>query len=570
MQHFISKLVLTALILCVFQNNYSQQFNFQSPIDFPIFLSGNFGELRGTHFHAGIDIKTQGETGKNIHALADGYVSRAKIQSEGYGHAVYITHPNGYTTVYGHLNYFFPELEEYIKNLQYTKKSFEVDQYFEPDQFRVSQGQVIGISGNTGYSGGPHLHLEIRNKNQVPVNGLKFGFPIQDTISPKFRNLIVYEDFDSDTYSWDDKKIIPVHIESNVYKPDNTIVSRGNVAFGVEVYDYLNGSANRCGVYSLDFYANDKLLYSMKIDKVGYGEMRYIKSYCDYEEKKLNGRNVHRLFIEPNNKLRIYNRTFSSTSILPVDSLIYNCKVVATDAYNNKSELDFKVQTLNSERESQLMENTSVYFRYDSKNDIEMNNFKFEVPEDALFSNQYVKLDSIPSDSNFYSPFYIIGNELVPLIRYPELSIKVQPKVNINRLDKLVIARYDTSGEIISEGGRWQNGWVTAKVNGFGKYAVIADTVNPEIIPVSFKNKGWYAPDDRLVFKIRDELSGIKTYNGYIDDNWVLFEYDAKSDNLFYRIDETRLERTKSIHELKIYVMDERNNISIYKGEFYF
>jgi hypothetical protein len=242
---------------------------------------------------------------------------------------------------------------------------------------------------------------------------------------------------------------------------------------------------------------------------------------------------------------------------------------VATDAYNNKSEMHFTVRTRESEVESQIS-NDFIYLSYEKENLITSDNINFKIPNGALYSNHYIKIDSNTTDSSFYSPFYIIGNELMPMHKYPELAIKIKTGSSGLQSEKLIIARYDTNGNIISEGGRWKNGWVSAKVNGFGKYTVIADTIAPEIIPVSFKNNGWYAAGDKLVFKIKDGLSGIKTYNGYIDDTWVLFEYDAKSDNLFYTIDHERLERTKSKHDLKIYVMDERNNITTLKGFFYY
>ncbi len=569
MLNFISILRLTITIVILPTGLFAQQFNFQPPVDIPIFLSGNFGELRGTHFHSGIDIKTQGETGKNIRAVEKGYVSRVKIRSGGYGHAIYITHPNGYTSVYGHLNSFFSEMEIWVKDHQYQKKSFEIDQSFAKHQFPVDKGQIIALSGNTGYSGGPHLHFEIRNKNEVPLNVLQFKLPITDSISPVFKNLFVYNGFDINTYSHRSKQILPLYSKTNQYVIKNPVKAEGNVAFGVEIYDFLNGSSNKCGVYSLDFFINEVKVYAMKVDKVNFGETKYTRSHCDYAEKKLNGKSVHRLFIEPNNKLGIYNRQFIKSILIPADSTVYNCKIIAGDVYGNISELSFKViPGIHVEKEKPDINSTFADYRTD--NIIQNDSMKFVLNKGGLYSSKNIDIEVRNSDSNFYTSKFIIGDQLVPTHKYPVLSLRITKSIDNIQPEKLIIARYDTSGRIISEGGRWHNGWITTKVEGFGQYAVIADTISPKIRPISFKNKGWYAPGDKLNFKITDDLSGIKTYNGYIDDRWVLFEYDAKSDNLFYIIDAERLEKTSAFHELKIYVMDERNNVQSFKGGFYY
>ncbi len=569
MQNIISKVLLPGLFLIVSQSLFSQQFNIQSPIDFPILLSGNFGELRSTHFHAGIDIKTQGETGKKIYAVEQGYVSRAKIQAGGYGHALYITHPNGYTSVYGHLQNFFPELEEWINDLQYKKKSFEVDQYFEKDRFPVNKGQVIAISGNTGRSGGPHLHFEIRDKNQVPMNGLLFGLPIVDSIPPLIKKLVVYNGANIEEIYNSEKEAIDLRGVSGEYSIKDPIHAVGNVAFGVEVYDYLNGTTNRCGVFSLELFVNDVKVYSAQIDKISFSQTRYIKSYCDYAAKKTQGASVHKLFVEPNNHLGVYSPQFSNGIVSLSDTSLKSCKIVASDAYGNTSTLLFNVKQKDIGLAKPLY-NECRFLSCKKGHVIEEGGAIFKIPEGALYSGVYMDFQKTRSDSTIYqSSFFRFGNQLVPMHKYPELSIKIDVDNNLT-VGKLVVARFDTSGKVISEGGRYKDGWITAKVEGFGKYALVADTVGPVIKRISFKDNSWYAAGDKLSFKISDDLSGIKTYNGYIDDKWVLFEYDEKSDNLIFRIDPSRVEKTRDLHALKLYIMDERNNISSFHGKFYY
>jgi hypothetical protein len=569
MPNFISNLSLTVAILFLSSILSAQQFNFQPPVDIPIYLSGNFGELRGTHFHSGIDIKTQGKIGKKIIAIEKGYVSRVKIKSGGYGHAIYIKHPNGYTSVYGHLSSFFSEMEVWIKEQQYKKKSFEIDQSFSKDRFPVKKGQVIALSGSTGRSSGPHLHFEIRNQNEVPLNVLQYKLPVIDTIAPVFMNLVVYNGFDLNTYTHSSKQVLRTYSNSKHYTISKPVIAQGNVAFGVEIYDFLNGSANKCGVYSLDFFIDGEIVYSMKIDKVSFGESRYTRSHCDYAEKKLKGKSIHRLLIEPNNRLSIYDRKFNNSILVTEDTATHNCKVIATDVYGNISELSFQVISKKPEKKPEINKD-KCFADYKSEYVLQNDSLKFIVPKGGLYSSKFIQIQVKQTDNNYYSSQFTIGDPLYPLHKYPKLSLKVTKNLSHLQPEKLIIARYDNSGRVVNEGGRWQNGWISSKVDGFGKYAVIADTTAPSIRAISFRQKGWYAAGDKLVFKITDDLSGIKTYNGYIDDKWVLFEFDAKSNNLFYVVDSERLDKTNGLHELKIYVMDERNNVQSFKGSFYY
>ena len=564
--------ILTALIglFCVqVINTYSQHLDIESPLDIPLFLSGNFGELRSTHFHAGIDLKTQGETGKPVFSILKGYVSRFKVQEGGYGHAIYITHENGYTSVYGHLQEYYPELEAYLKSEQYRRKSFELDIYLEKDEFIVSEGMQIGVSGNTGRSGGPHLHFEIRDSRQVPLNVLKFNLPIKDTISPKFKKLVVYNGFDANTYTSTSKNIYPLLGSNRKYKLSQSIPVSNRFTFGVEVYDYLNGSQNKCGVYELELFFDDSLIFSFTIDQISFTETRYIKSHLDYAEKKLNKRNIHKLFREPNNKLSIYNEVLRNGLLSVSDSLPHKALVRATDIYGNESSLAFSVyydEQLNRTK----ADSGNVFIPFDKGVLYENDLLAFEVKPYGIYSNKWLNYLLLHSDGKYYSDIHLIGDELVAVNKYPELALKVTESLSSLNPDKLVVAQIDEKGELKSEGGRWDNGFVSAKVSGFGKYVVAVDTVAPEITPLSFKNGGWYAANDIISFNIIDELSGIKTYNGYIDKNWALFEYDAKSDLLFYRIDAKKLTRSKSEHEVEVFVLDERNNLQKFEGFFYY
>lgn len=569
MRVFIRRIALSFVIFSINIPVFSQLFDLQPPLDIPLFLSGNFGELRSTHFHAGIDIKTQGEIGKKVFAVADGYISRVKIQTGGYGHSVYIKHANGYTSVYAHLDKFFPALDEYVKGQQYAQKKFEVDIFPNQTEFPVKSRQFIGVSGNTGSSGGPHLHLEIRDKNDIPLNVLQFGLPIKDTIPPVFKNLVVYHSVDPKTFQHSRKEIIAVSSNKWDYKIDKPIKISDVSAFGVEIYDFLNGSNNKCGIYTLDFFIDEQLFFSVTIDKISFNEASFIKTYTDYEEKLLNGSGIHRMFIETNNKLSIYNNLFNNGLYYLNDSLMHNAKITATDVYGNKAELKFKM--VHNTSTQNLVENGSneIYLYCDRENTIADSNFVYKVPVGALYSDKSINYYRKTAGNQNYFDIICLGREVFPMHRYPSLSIKPL-KISPNKSDKLVIVRIDTTGKIISEGGNWSNGWVTANVKGFGNYSVMCDSLAPTIYPTAFREYSRYKNGSVFSFKIEDELSGIKSYNGYIDDEWVLFEYEPKSDSLFYKIDPVRLEKKQDPHTLKIIVTDERSNSGVFTGKFYY
>jgi murein DD-endopeptidase MepM/ murein hydrolase activator NlpD len=560
---------LIGLFQFKFINTFSQALHIESPLNIPLYLSGNFGELRSTHFHAGIDIKTQGVTGKPVFAIQKGYISRIKVQTGGYGHSIYIMHDNGYTSVYGHLQEYYPELEAYLKNEQYRLKSFEVDLFPEKNLFEVEAGQQIAVSGNSGSSGGPHLHFEIRNSKQVPLNGLTFNLPIKDTIPPKFVKLAVYNSFDETTYTSNEKSFYTVEGSKGDYKIKEALPISNTCTFGVEVYDFLNGSNNKCGVYKLDFFIDDTLIYSFTIDKISFSETKYIKSHLDYAEKVLNKRNVHKLFLEPYNKLGIYNEIKNRGIVSISDTLYHNARILAADVYGNASKLTFKFY---NKGESNIVPRDTGNFFVPYNEGINYTNdvFSIKIPPYGLYSSKWLGYFILPSDNNYYSDIHFIGDELIAVNKYPELTLKATKGLNNIPTDKLVIAKINDSGELSSEGGSWNSGSVTASVSGFGKYVIVADTLPPEIKKLSFKNEAWYASNDIISFKISDNLSGIKTYNGYIDDQWVLFEYDSKNELLFYRIDAHRLVRSKSKHKLNIFVLDDRNNLQKFESSFYY
>ncbi len=568
--------IVHILLFFIFFSLRAQQRNsipdFTPPLDIPLYLSANFGELRSTHFHSGIDFKTQQETGKPVFSVFDGHISRIKIRSGGYGKSLYITHSNGYVSVYAHLNDFIPQISAYVKENQYKMKRFEVDLYLSDDKFQINKGQLIAYSGNTGNSGGPHLHFEIRDSYQHPLNGLLFNFNITDNIKPTIRNLAIYP-IDKNSYinGRNEKLIVkPVGKNGKYRLGSDSIEVVGTIGFGVETYDYLNGSSNRCTVYSIKLEIDDSVYYYHEMDKFSFNEVRYVYSHIDYEEKLNTGLKIHKLFLDPNNKLSIYKQLKNRGKVSFNTDTLHNVKITVKDSYQNSSVLSFKIRSSNSSYIFSPIEDTAFLrkFYYNTTNTYENSEVRIVIPENALFRDIDFNYSRVSGDSTYFSDIHFVHSELTPLYRPYTLSVKTK-NLNANIRDKAILAIIDKENNLKAMGGEWNDGFITTSTPFFGKYVVVIDTVSPIIMPVNFKNNGFYKAGDTLTFTIEDDLSGIQSYNGYVDKQWALFEYDAKNNRLIYVVDKEHLVSGKK-HELELYVSDERKNISIFRSGFTF
>ena len=314
---------------------------FHPPLKIPMYLSGNFGEIRTDHFHSGIDIKTRGTTGHHVYAIDEGFVSRIKVQANGYGKSIYIAHPNGYTSVYGHLDTYREDIASYVKDIQYKRKSHQVDIYLDPGVFELGKGEFIAYSGNTGGSFGPHLHFEVRNSgNQHPTNVLKYGFNIKDHVAPKFYTLFIHHQGDNGHVNGTgEKQSFDLVFDQGYYTvPWGTrLEAAGRIGLGVEVFDYLDGASNRCGVHTLEVYVNDRLTYSHVMEQFSFSETRYVNARTDYKERMSSGKKVHCLYRLPNDRLRIYGHLSDDGYLDISENGSYPVRVVATDVAGNRS-----------------------------------------------------------------------------------------------------------------------------------------------------------------------------------------------------------------------------------------
>ncbi len=543
---------------------------FRSPVDHPIKLSGTFGELRTNHLHAGIDIKSKdGKIGHPLYAIADGHVSRIKVSAGGYGKVLYIDHPNGYTSVFAHLQKFRKDIDDFVKQQQYAKQTFEIELFPQPGAFKITKSEVIGKMGLSGRSFGPHLHFEIRDtKSEKPINPLLFGIAVKDNIRPKLHNLKVYhlndkrEEIGTKAYSL-------VKTKSGDYRIKGDTISIGawRCGFALKAYDHMNGASNWNGVYSIAMSKDDVPFYDFEMETFSFDETRYINAHLDYGELKSKKSYYNRCFALPGNKLSIYKNVKEEKGVVK----LYKDKATkivmdVKDAEGNTSKLTFWAKRGN------VKDPNSSSFNYILKigeeNIIDNNNLYLYFPKGALYENLYMNYHTSSEASyNIYSQVHHIHNYKSPVHKYFDIGIKGHHVPDEFR-DKAFIANCDKDGEIINCGGKWDGSQLKTKAREFGDYSIMLDKTPPKIEPKSFKKDLRGVP--KMTFKITDNYEVARNvpnmkYYATVDGNWILMEYDSKKDLLIHHFDGSI---GKGEHQLVITVSDNLGNTSVLERTF--
>lgn len=546
--------------------------SFRCPLNLRFSFSGNFGELRPSHFHTGLDFRTQGRTGMPVYSAKDGYISRISVSPTGYGNVLYISHPDGLTTVYGHLERFAPDISEYVRERQYYTESFQVNLTLAPHEFDIKKGEVIAWSGNSGNSGGPHLHFEIRNtKSETALNPLFYISGIKDNSAPKINAVYIYPLSDKSYISRShEKKRYKTILNQNHYQLENTqvIEAFGKIGFGIQAVDFYNGTGMRWGIYSATLFCDGKPVFGFKMDNLFFDKGRYANSQADYEEREISHRLVQRLYKQPGNELNIYKPNVNEGILNLDDGKEHNIVIVVSDAFKNKSSIKFKILSKKLNLPSKKIPASAIEFNYNVQNKFENDKIKMLIPKGALYDNLNFIYGNEAKPSGAYSELLSIHKKTIPVHKPYSLSIKVQGLPEGLENKALIVNLDKTNGQQYPVGGTYSNGWITATPDKFGTFTVMIDTISPSIFPLSIQKRKTLTENLKIRFKIDDDLSGIKSYRGEIDGKWVLFEYDAKTKIISYTFDKSRMAFGKQ-HQLSLIVIDNKDNQTEFKASFF-
>ena len=551
---------------------------FQPPVAHAMSLSGSFGELRANHFHSGIDISPGIKlSNEPIYAAAEGYVSRISVRGGGYGQALYIAHPNGYTTLYAHLEKYNFTIDTFLKRKQYESESFEQDIVLQPNELPILRGQEIGLMGNKGHSFGQHLHFEIRDtKTDNALNPLLFGFPVADYTAPTMRSLKVY--FLNEKKEIIDNKTIEVIKKGGNYAVlGDTVFTPASpesiqptyIAFGLKTYDKMEGKSGDNGIFTLDLKQNDSLRFTFKAETISFGETRYLNAHLDYQAEVNNQGFYHRAFVLPGNKLSMYENVVND-GLIPINSGANKISLTSTDAASNTSVLEFYLSPKNFSIAAKP-KNYNYILPFNEPSIIQGNGVKFFFPKGCFYTNTYLNFAPITEGYNYgtYSSTFNIGNSTIPL--HYMMTVSVKPLNLPDSLREKAFVAYcpRENGMAYNSGGTWgEDGSLTCKSNRFGSYCIMVDAVPPSITPVRFQYD--MRKFSKMSFKIKDNFEssgnaeGLK-YRATVDDQWILMELDDKNDLIYYQFDDRVSEGE---HTLKIEVTDSKKNTRQFESKF--
>lgn len=538
-----------------------------SPLNIPISFSGNYGELRNGRFHGGLDFRVGGGVGEKIYSIEEGYVYRVSVSPVGYGNGLYIKHPDGTISIYGHMLEFAPEIAKRVKAEQYRKQKFSVNLFFEPDEFPVHSHQFIGRVGNSGSSGAPHLHLELRDSSgNGPVNPIKRGyFDIKDQVPPIIQRV--------NFYSYTDTIGVPQTSLIRSFEGKNQqILHVGEKSYvAIDAIDKQAGTVAKLAVETYEVFVDDSLLYRFDVGDYTYEMQQSFNSLIEYREKMRSGVSMVKTWVESGNEFapaKINSR--DNGLIVLKDNEIHVVKVKVADQFGNSASRSFKVRrggdstkvhSFVAPAENHLY---SIFLPWFAPFAYAGNGINVSFPVETFFSSIYFTIDASAGANGAYSSLWRIGDSEIAMknVGKIEISASVPQKLQ----SKAFIAAVSSDGSISYCGGKYSNGAVKGKISSLGTYCVEVDTI-PPIIEPRFNNPAAISRVGQAAFTIKDDLSGINTYSATIDGEWVLACYDKKYDKLWIRLDRDVISK-RGEHTLILTVTDNKDNTSTYKTDF--
>lgn len=552
------------LIIFISFNKLFSQDKF-SPVEIPILLSGTFGEFRKTHFHTGIDIKTQGKEGLRVRAIDDGDLIRVRVSTSGYGKAVYIRHYDGKTSVYAHLKKFSPKIQQIIKKLQYERKSFEIEKFFKKGEVKLKKSEIIGFSGNTGGSSGPHLHFELRDtEKEKPLNPLKYGYVVADTIPPRIQNVYLYNFLKEQTT---DKIKIELIKNKNLYTNNDTLKINGLFGLGYSGYDRQNSSYNRNGIYKRELTINGKRFYSYKFDDLIFPDGKKIDLLIDYQAYNIDKIRIKKLYQTINSKFSFLEKNDNRGLFKVIKDSLYNIKLIFEDINKNKSIVTLIVKGAENKKKFNFSENKIEDKLYHTDMEYERNfkDLNLIIPKNAFYEttnlNFNYKLDTLIIEKFKKAPnkglnleFFLPKNLDSVYLRQTCIG-----KLNINKKGKRNKIQYVF--------GNKKDSLIYAKSISGGKYFLTKDTISPSIKPINFRDEKWVTNLSTLRIKVDDEFSGIKKYKASINGNWILMEHEPKRKLLFFEFDDIKFSKTEL--KLNLHVEDMVGNVNEFEATIY-
>ena len=534
---------------------------FSSPLKIEHVLSGTFAELRSNHFHSGVDIKTKQREGLNVFATANGYVSRIKISPWGYGKALYIAHPNGYTTVYAHLQKFSPTIEAYVRKQQYLKEQYAIELFPTKEDLQVTKDEIIAFSGNSGSSGGPHLHYEIRDASQRPMNPMLFGFKVKDSRKPRINAIYGYSLNDTSQIKKHNTKIkLKLAQTEDGNYISNTIDAYGEIGFGINTYDMQDLAYNKNGVYNIKTYNNGKLIYELAFKKFAFSETRYINrliDYCHYKEQKSR---IQKLYKEPNNPLSIIKNMDNKGRIMIKANTDVNYKIVVSDFEGNTRTITIPIRG-NKQEIAHQNEIAQTAYYVEAAKGITINEQEKSVyiPKKALYDNIYLDF-SVKGDT------IKVHDDKTPLHKTMLVSFNTE-KYKAEDLKQLFVAKLGHRNRPSYVSTVKRKGKFTGKTKSFGTFTLAQDSIAPTIKSINFYKNKWMSNSKTLQVQIKDDLSGIKKYRATVNGKWILMEYDAKNNLLTHYFSDNIVTETEN--NFKLIVIDNVGNNSTFETTFF-
>ncbi|MCL2028378.1 MAG: M23 family metallopeptidase [Bacteroidales bacterium] len=565
----VQNFTVIGFLLCS-SNMSAQNSNFGSPLNIPLELSASFAELRSNAFHTGLDFRTQQREGLPIYAVADGTLMRVVVSATGYGRALYLSHANGIMSVYAHLQRFIPAIEKIVRQQHYAKESFELDFQY-PEKLHFKKGDLIGYSGNSGSSGGPHLHFELRTRGgEVAVNPALHGYSVRDNIPPTISTFAIYPNDDSSLVNGQQTPLLlPVKCNgTNCSMESDTIRIFGKFAFGIEATDKANAGIGILGLNTMKVFIDDELKFAWKLDAISFSHRRFINAFMDYAHYDSTAKRIQWTHLLPGNRLNIYDVVENRGVYTFVENGVQNLRIEAADISGNTSVLNV-VLWVDDEMENNFfpvekIEEGRVFSRAVS-NVFETDEIQVTIPANALYDNINFtyRMDS-SEDFRIYSNIHHVHHSGTPV--HVNYALKIKPKNLPKNLEsKALIVSWDAKRNVwIPEGGRFNNGFVLHNIGKFSTFAVRIDTVAPTIRAVDVQNNRIPTTQDVLTFRIDDDFSGIGSYRATINGKWFLMEYDAKNKTLKGTIDK---DFQKGEHNFRLTVTDRKNNSTTYNAK---